>query len=199
MSMKSSHVPFDRLADLAEGRLEADEQRRARAHLAVCARCAADAAWLERTTRLMRADDSEDAPAHVVARAVRLFRPRVADPAPSLRERIVAALTFDSGQAPLAFGVRAAQTMPRQLLYTAGEQELDLRLTPVGDRWIVAGQILGPSAGGRVALTGPAGASEAPIDDLGEFTLPPVLAGDYALQLQIGDADIEVAGLRIGA
>jgi anti-sigma factor RsiW len=58
----TSHVSFERLVDLVEGRLPANEQSQLLVHLSDCARCAADKAWLERVIGLMRADTAEDAP-----------------------------------------------------------------------------------------------------------------------------------------
>src|SRR5512136_2866312 len=138
MSIFSSHIPFRRLADLLEGRLSPDEQAPLRAHVADCPRCAADVAWLERITGLMRTDASADAPPQVIARAVSLFRPRAAQPAPGLLQRVVAALRFDSAQLPLAAGVRSGQPVARQLLYDAGGYELDLRVAPADEAWIVS-------------------------------------------------------------
>lgn len=198
MSILSSHVAFGRLADLVEGRLEPDEQAQVRRHVAVCPRCAANASWLESVIGLMRSDDSEVVPSPVVARAVRLFRARAAQQAAGLLERVQAVLRFDSGQLPVAYGVRAEQPMARQLLFGAGVRDLDLRVAPAGDGWSVSGQVLGPCTGGQATLQGAEGAAQATLNNLCEFTLPPVRTGRYTLLLRLPEAEVEVQGLELG-
>lgn len=198
MSKTSRHLPFDRLVDIAEGWLSAEEQTAARAHLAACPRCAGELAHLERLLGLMHADDSVDAPPQVIARAIRLFAPRAATRAPSPWERVLATLRFDSAQLVLAPGVRSATTAPRQLLFSAGAHELDLRIVPTGERWTVQGQVLGPDEGGQVTLHGAAGVVEGAVSEVGEFRLPPVPSGSYVLRLRLTGGDVEFPTLELG-
>jgi anti-sigma factor RsiW len=194
MSTTSHHIPLERLADLAEGRLLPFESDAARAHISSCSSCAGRLARLEQVVGLMRTDTAEDAPPDVLARAVGLFRPRSASAErPSNLKRILATLSFDSMQAAHAFGVRSGQTSGRQLLFRAGENDLDLRVAPSGDAWVVSGQVLGECSGGRVELRGASGAvAQVVLNDLCEFSLPPVRAGDYTLRLRLPDVEIEV-------
>ncbi|HWW77137.1 MAG TPA: hypothetical protein VNZ44_17170, partial [Pyrinomonadaceae bacterium] len=155
MRLTPQHIPFARLADMAEGRLTAQESAEAsaeeRAHLAACARCAGEAERLGRLTALMRADASEDAPAEALAGVLRMFRAHAATATaePGLLRRLVAALTFDSTHLQPAFGVRSGQPAPaRQLLFSAGDYDVDLRLAPGTEGWTVSGQVLGPCRGG---------------------------------------------------
>src|SRR5829696_6331433 len=154
MRLTPRHIPFARLADLAEGRLSPEEAAEERAHLADCTRCAGQAAQLGHLAALMRADTSEDAPAALVASVVRGFRARRArGEEPGLLRRLVAALTFDSSSLQPAFGVRSGQAAPaRQMLFSAGDLDVDLRLAPGGEGWTVSGQVLGPCRGGEVEL-----------------------------------------------
>lgn len=68
------HQPFERLVDLVDGRLGLHEQARVGEHVGACAICAADVAWLERTTTLLRA----------VAAPVAGPRPRFVAAAPAI-------------------------------------------------------------------------------------------------------------------
>jgi hypothetical protein len=189
---------------MAEGRLSAAETADARAHLASCARCSGQAAELERVTALMRADDSVDAPRSLVFDAIGLFRSRAAEREPGLLRRIVAALTFDSSTRTPAFGVRSGQTAPaRQLLFGAGDFDVDLRLAAGEEGWTVSGQVLGPCAGGRVeafaAGAHEEAAAQTSLNDLCEFMLPPVPEGTYALRLRLNDTLIEIPALSLVA
>jgi hypothetical protein len=108
-------------------------------------------------------------------------------------------LRFDSAQRPLAPGLRAGQAAARQLLFSAGERDLDIRLTPAGTAWMISGQVLGSEASGQAELRGDAIQVQAELGDLSEFALPPVPAGRYTLILRLAEAEIEVTDLEVGA
>ena len=200
MRLTRQHIPFARLADLAEGRLAAADERDARAHLAACADCSEQSAQLERLTSLMRADVSEDAPRGVLMNAVGLFRARRAERSPGLLRRVVAALTFDSSTLTPAFGVRSGQAAPaRQLLFSAGDFDVDLRLASGGEGWTVSGQVLGPCGGGEVEVAAGPRRERAVLNDLCEFTLPPVPEGVYTLRLRVGGVEVEIPELGLRA
>lgn len=211
------HLPFETLADLNDGQLPDAERVEALAHTETCARCAAELAWLARATVTLRSNELEDAPDALIARAVRLFPTAPAvRPVPSaeigILRRLVAALTFDSGAAPLALGVRSTLPVERQLLLAVDElgMAIDLRVTPVGERWVIAGQILGLAdvPHGTVALHAATDSVtdsviEAPVSAFGEFSLGGVTAGVYELALRLADTDTDtevvVLSLRVGA
>jgi anti-sigma factor RsiW len=204
MRLTPRHIPFARLADLAEGRLSPEAAAADRAHLADCTSCSAQAAQLGRLAALMRADTSEDAPAQLVASVVQMFRARRARAEePGLLRRLVAALTFDSSGLRPAFGVRSGQAAPaRQMLFSAGDFDVDLRLAPGGEGWTVSGQVLGPCTGGEVELLDPEGATaaRATLNELCEFTLlPPTPDGTYALRLRLEGVEVEIPELSLKA
>lgn len=199
--MSKPHIAFERLADLAEGRLKEAERREALAHTRSCERCSAELARLESVINLMRTDESLDAPRDLVFAAKNLFKARAAESRQkSLASRILAALSFDSGaQLTPAFGLRSGQSTARQLLYSAGESDLDLRLTPAeDDTWVVSGQVLGECYGGEVELQSADGTkSVAELNEVCEFRFEPVSAGSYTLRLRLGEMEIEVPELKI--
>src|SRR5688572_1878029 len=212
MNIFSSHLSFERLVDLVEGRLPPAEQTALLTHLSSCTRCATEKAWLERVIGLMRTDTTEDAPPAVVARAQRLFQARTvgtqATQAGSTLRRIQALLHFDSLQRPLALGMRSGQPAARQLLLKAEDYELDMRITPAGTAWQVSGQLLGPETKGQVELRraadrdssqGATGMLQAELNDLGEFNLPPTSPGVYQLLLRLDNLEVELPPVEIGA
>ena len=205
MRLTPKHIPFARLADLAEGRAPAEAAAsEERAHLADCKRCAGQAAQLGRLAALMRADTAEDAPAALVADTVRMFRARRPSAArePGLLRRLVAALTFDSSSLTPAFGVRSGQAAPaRQLLFSAGDLDLDLRLAPGTEGWTVSGQVLGPCEGGEIELLGADGspAARAALNELCEFALPAVAEGTYTVRLRFDETEVEIPELSLKA
>lgn len=153
----------------------------------------------------------EDAPEHVIQRALVAWRPRGAKGAArGLLQQVLAALTFDSGAAaPLAFGMRSAGGTLRQLLFSAQGRDVDLRIAPVAAaaaggepdaaRWQLSGQVLGPDSAGTVVLADAAGQvlGEVALSDLGEFRLPAVPAGAYALTLRFAETEVVLPPVQV--
>jgi hypothetical protein len=199
MNNRTGHVRFEVLADLVEDRLVPAERTAVLGHLADCARCAAEAGSLARLLDLMRTDDSTDPPAHVASRAVRLIRARAVPAGHGLRQRLVAALTFDSRLTPgPVFGLRAGPAAERQMVYSVGDYDLELRVAESGDAWAVSGQMLGPCDGGQVEVTGQSGRMTTELSEMCEFRLPPVPAGAYALTVRLTELDVEITELILG-
>jgi hypothetical protein len=201
MNIFPDHISFGHLVDYVEGNLPLDQRVDLELHVATCSRCYAELSELERLLGLMRTDDSQTAPSSLIDRAKDLFRLRNVPTTPpsGLRSRILAALHFDSlGLAP-AFGVRSGKPGARQLLFSTGTDEIDLRIEPAGQEWIVSGQVLGESAAsGRAILQGPSALSQTTLNELSEFTLPPVQPGIYKLILSLENVDVELEEIRIG-
>ncbi|MGH9932627.1 MAG: hypothetical protein ACREA9_25770 [Pyrinomonadaceae bacterium] len=201
MKTNSQHIPFARLADLAENRASAEERTASMTHVSACSDCAAELQRLGRVLELMRTDTAPDAPRDLLAFARAIFRRPEGSSEPSLLRRIVAALTFDSSMnLTPAFGVRSGQSASRQLLYSAEGSDIDLRISSQKDQWIVAGQLLGPGcAGGQVEIEGEGQAATAALNDICEFTLPPLPSGSYMLRLRLRDTQVEIPRLELRA
>jgi hypothetical protein len=190
--MFSKHLSLEVIADLVEGRLSADANGRATSHLASCSDCTKRVSELDKVVGLMRSDRMEDAPANVLQRAFGIMPRKVAVETPTLIQKIVAALSFDSATFAPAYGVRSgAASQSRQMIFNAGERDVDLRITSHGNEWVIAGQILG-CAEGHVELKGENVSHKAELNELCEFRLPPVKSGSYKLNLVFEDAEIEL-------
>jgi hypothetical protein len=161
---------------------------------------------LERQLKASRVH--EDAPEPVIQRALALFqRQRPARVASGLLLRIVAALTFDSGVAsPLSFGMRSTDCATRQLLFSAGGHDVDLRICPADDNrglanteWVLAGQVLGPETGGTVLVADSSGVEIARVtlSELGEFRLPALSPGSYTVTLKLGETTIVLPAVQV--
>lgn len=191
------HIQFATLVDFVEDRLASPDRAKVQEHLSTCAGCAGQAARLGGVTELMRTDQMEDAPRYARVNATSLFQAR-RKPAESPLKRVLAALRFDSLQMSPALGVRATAAAERQMLFGAGENELHLQVAPLGEEWQVTGQVLGPCAGGDVELRGASQTIRAALNELCEFALPPLAAGEYALMLHLGHVDLEIPELKLG-
>lgn len=200
MNLYPSHIPFSQLVDWVENDLLAEERALVEQHLAACSICSEELVKVERLLGLMRADQAFAPPPALIRRAVAIFQPRTDSAAPSLLQRLVAALQFDSAQHLPALGLRAASPTPRQLLYSAGDYDLDLRLTPHDDGWTLSGQVLGHRVPvGHVVVQGELAQVQAPLAAPGEFVLPPIPAGAYTLIVSLRNDEITVESLKVGS
>lgn len=200
VNLHASHLSFATIVDWVEQRLPAAARVAAQAHIDRCARCAAQADEVKRLVTLMQTDDLEDAPPAVIQRSIGLFQPPSGGKAATQAalRHILAVLGFDSGAMQPAVGFRAEQPVARQLLFHADGHDLDLRLTPTGAEWTIAGQVLGTCDSGAIELAGPQRTVRAALNQLCEFLLPPVPSGTYRLVLYLPAAVVEVTSLAVG-
>ncbi|MBV9959372.1 MAG: hypothetical protein JO360_13180 [Acidobacteria bacterium] len=197
--MKTQHIIFEKLADLAENRRTLQDDAADSRHLSECADCSGQLARLAQLVNLMRQDTAVDAPRDVVSHALNLFSPRATEAKPSVMQRVMAVLSFDSRQLSPAFGVRSGQSVARQLLFSVGEHDLDLRVAPDDGAWVVSGQVLGECTSGLVNLHSQTVAESAPLNELCEFTLPRVPSGKYSLLISFSGTEIEVPEFELKA
>jgi hypothetical protein len=148
------------------------------------------------------------APAAWQQAAIALFKApapaaTLAETAQALGRLVRAVLSFDSWAAPaLAGGMRSLRSPTRHLLYSAEGRDIDLRIAPSAERFVLSGQILGPDESGRIELAtfadGTSSRHEGTLDAMGEFRIEGVPAGTYQLTLHVGDAPIVVQPLEVG-
>jgi anti-sigma factor RsiW len=193
------HLTMEQLAAVAEGQALAAAETRT--HLTDCADCRAQVARWRHTVALMRTDKAEHAPAVVVQRAVELLQPRRAA-APSLVQRVLAVLQFDSATMEPALGVRGTGSLVRQLLFNAGPYDVDIRVQPAERGWQVAGQVLGVGQQGNVKLQAAndhAVVAQTELNDLLEFTLAPVASGKYEFVLHVEQTEVVIPEFTLPA
>ena len=111
---------------------------------------------------------------------------------------MLAALKFDSLNLTPAFGLRSSAQAERQLIYSAGDNELQLQISPAGEEWIIAGQVLGDCSGGSIELRGAGFTEQAELNTLCEFVFSPVSSGNYALTFHLGEVSLYIPDLRLG-
>ena len=195
MNKLSRHISFPELADLAEERSTSAE---ALQHLSACSHCSSQVHIIRQTVGLMRSDIAENAPAELIDFAKGVFKRRAVSQEPSLLQRVVAALTFDSFTNAPAFGLRSATTSGRQLVYSTETADIDLRVAAEDEKWTLAGQILGSGcANGYVKLEGSDFSAAAELNDLCEFSFQFVPDGDYKLVVSMPDLVIETPQLEL--
>jgi hypothetical protein len=159
--------------------------------------CGTDAAGkiamqIEKIIKLMQTDDSVDAPSHAIEQAKNIFRGSIREPKKSILQRVIAVLQADLLPDKAAFGERSASVLKsRQLLYTAGDTGIDLRVSDAAGRIDIHGQILSDAeVCGAVRLFNDERSIESIADDLGEFHLLSVASGKYSLSITCDDREI---------
>ena len=190
----SIHISVETLANIAEDRATSEARKVAMAHISMCSTCLATLRQLQQLILMMRSDSASDAPRDVLTSAINIFSQEKRVP---LR-RIIALLTFDSRNAGPAFGVRSLPTASRQMLYSAEDIDLELRITVQNDECILAGQVIGDDcAEGHVEISGVVGRLKATLNEICEFTLPPIPLGNYSLTIRMLDREIEIPELEL--
>jgi hypothetical protein len=175
MNMTTEHIPIDQLVELATNRMTREDSLRTRVHLANCPQCTSSFTSINTGTS-SSSEIERNAATHVVA-----------------------VLSFDSRQLSPAFGVRSGRSVARQLLFSIGENDLDLRVTPDDGEWVVSGQVLGQCNGGQVELRGHDITEHTSMNELCEFYLPRVPPGSYSLRVYISQLEIEVPEFELRA
>ena len=191
----SAHISLETLADIAEDRVRGAVLETAMAHVSACSACGDTLRHLRELILMMKSDSAEDAPRDVLMSAINIFTPSSHSPL----KRIVAVLTFDSRSAGPAFGMRSVHRAAScQLVYSAEECELDLRITVQNEECVVAGQVIRDGcSGGTVEISGATGSAEASLNELCEFTLPAIPIGNYSFRVRLLDVEIEIPELKL--
>jgi hypothetical protein len=190
----SSHISLETFTDIVEGRATSETLELAVAHISSCSDCVDTLRHLQQVILTMKSDTSKDAPRDVLYSAINIFSPARRAP---LRH-IIAILTFDSRLAGPAYGIRSVRSTSRQLLYSAQETDLDLRVTVQNDECIVTGQVIrADCVSGQVEISGDAGAATASFNEVCEFTLPAIPLGNYSLRIKMPDVQIEIPELEL--
>lgn len=169
----------------AAGALAPDAAGRVEEHMNTgCDSCKGRLDDVERLRRLSAGADLSEVPEWVSRRAAAI--PGGALPLSYLN----GALVHDTFRDPLPLGARSAASDARHMLYSAGEFDLNVRVTPSGaGRVRVVGQALAPEGGEplpsgqtEVVLAGDGvGMVALPLDDFGGFAFDDVPEGTYEL------------------
>jgi hypothetical protein len=150
---------------------------------------------IDRIIRLMRRDESYDAPPDAVRWSKNIFLGKAVEPKKSFVERVTAVLQINLSPNRAAFGERSASTsQARQMLFQAGDTSIDLRIKKDKKGTSVLGQILGEGfANCMVKL----GEFETATNEISEFNFADIPGGKYALRLQSLEKEIVVEDIEV--
>jgi hypothetical protein len=139
------HVTVEDLINYLDGRPTDVEKLTLETHLTACADCNELKQEFQALTLRLREDSSFEPPADLVQWGVSLFQPVMQPESKSGSVRkIIAALVFDTLDQPMLAGVRRMGAPPRQLLFRAGDVDVDVKIESMeaNDRITLVGQVL---------------------------------------------------------
>jgi len=137
------HLTVENIITYMDGQGSDVEKSTLETHLAGCKECSELKQEFQTLMFQLREDSSFEPPAEVVEWGVNLFQPVMKPEKGGLR-KIVASLIFDTFDQPLLAGVRRVGAPPRQLLFRAGDVDVDVKIESMeaNDRITLVGQVL---------------------------------------------------------
>ena len=140
------HLNAEKLMEYMDSQLTDATKAMVDSHLSQCMDCSQVRQELQEFVVWMRADASFEPPAEVLQWGLNLFQPML-QPQESVSgkvRRIIASLVFDTFDEPALAGVRRVGAPPRQLLFRAGDVDVDVKIESVetNDRISLVGQVL---------------------------------------------------------
>src|SRR6266404_4828860 len=122
------HLSTDNLITYIDGRTLAAEKPAVEQHLSVCGECAGLRQELQSLVSHLQQDSAYEPPADVLQWGVVLFQPVMQPGSEGKVRRIIAALVFDTFEEPALAGVRRVGVLFRQLLFRAGDVDVDVKI-----------------------------------------------------------------------
>ena len=154
---------------------------------------------IEHIIQRMLADKSTDAPVAAIKYAKNLYRARAAAPKASIIQRVLAVMQIDLAPNKAAFGERsAAGSQARQMLFDAGENAVDLRVTAIKNGFDIRGQILGDGfENGEIEIANNEMSVKVKIDKTSGFKVSGLPAGKYDLTIRGKNSEIVLEQLEL--
>src|SRR5712692_896814 len=141
------HVTVENLINYADGQASDVEKSTLDSHLTGCKECTNLKQEFQALITRLREDSSFEPPTELVQWGINLFQPVMQPVAGGLR-KIIASLVFDTFDQPMLAGVRRVGAPPRQLLFRAGDVDVDVKIESMeaNDRITLVGQVLASAA-----------------------------------------------------
>ena len=143
------HVTVENLMDYIEGQGSDVEKSTLETHVKNCGECGELKQGFQALIARLREDASFEPSAELLESGINLFQPLAQHKrgASGLR-KFIASLVFDTYDQPAMAGVRRVGAPPRQLLFRAGDVDVDVKIESMeaNDRITLVGQVLSSNA-----------------------------------------------------
>ncbi len=142
------HINTEGLVDYMDDRVSGEGKLAVESHLSDCRDCAELTEELRMLVLRLQEDTSFEPPAELVQWGVSLFQPLLQPSTGGKLRKLIASLVFDTFDQPLLAGVRRVGAPPRQLLFRAGDVDVDVKIESMeaNDRITLVGQVLSTTA-----------------------------------------------------
>jgi hypothetical protein len=139
------HITIEELMSYIDGKGSDVEKSTLEGHVLACGGCSELKQEFQTLVHRLKDDASLEPPAGLVQWGIDLFQPvtRPQGAASGLR-KFIASLVFDTYDQPIQAGVRRVGAPPRQLLFRAGDVDVDVKIESMeaNDRITLVGQVL---------------------------------------------------------
>jgi Putative zinc-finger len=137
------HLTVENIVNYMDGQATDVEKSTLEAHLANCRECLELKQEFQSLMLQLREDSSFEPPAETLEWGMNLFQP-VMQPEKGGVRKIIASLIYDTFDQPMLAGVRRVGVPPRQLLFRAGDVDVDVKIESMeaNDRITLVGQVL---------------------------------------------------------
>jgi len=117
-------------------------------HLAACSECSELRTELKTLVSHLRQESANEPPSEIVQWGIDLFQPVIQPASGGRIRKIIASLMFDTFDQPALAGMRRVGAPPRQLLFRAGDVDVDVKIESMeaNDRITLVGQVLSTGA-----------------------------------------------------
>ena len=142
------HINTEDLVDYMEGRVSDEGRLAVESHLSKCNDCGELKNELGLLVLRLQEDTIFEPPAELLQWGVSLFQPLLQPSTGGKLRKLIATLVFDTFDQPLLAGVRRVGAPPRQLLFRAGDVDVDVKIESMetNDRITLVGQVLSTTA-----------------------------------------------------
>ena len=138
------HITTENLIAYMDGQVSDVEKSTLETHLAGCRECTELKQEFQSLMTQLHDDSSFEPPAELVQWGINLFQPVIQPETGGGLRKIIASLVFDTYDEPILAGVRGVGAPPRQLLFRAGDVDVDVKIESMeaNDRITLVGQVL---------------------------------------------------------
>jgi hypothetical protein len=138
-----AHVSLEALMNCIDGSASERERSTVEAHVMNCKDCADQKQEFQFLLTHLQEDSAFEPPADVLKESIGIFQ-QVFRPERKSIPHFIASLVFDTFDQPMFAGMRRMGAPPRQLLFRAGDVDVDVKIESMeaNDRITLVGQVL---------------------------------------------------------
>lgn len=191
------HLEFERIVGALE--TAADFSSDEKTHLNNCSECAVQLRKLQNLFSIAPTDFSETIPQAATANLLNIYQKPKVEKAKNLINRLAGQLIFDDWRPEFALNERLSFQDSRQLLFRAGDFNIDLRLNFAEEKCFVSGQIFVEiiEKTAIVKIFNANFSLETSLNEYGEFEFPPIEQEIFDLRIVLDGKTIEIKNISV--